>query len=308
MMRTVFMGTPDFGIGCLDVLIEKTNVVAVVSQPDKPRGRGHKLMPTPIKEHAEARGIKVYQPESLKNEAFLETLKMLDPDLIVVVAYGKLLPEYILNYPKFGCINVHASLLPKLRGAAPIQRCIINGDSVTGVTTMMMEKGLDTGDMLVKRETEIFPEETGGQLFERLAEMGADALFETLDRISEGTLERTPQNHNEHTYAPMLDRETGHIDFSKTAREIKNLVRGLNPVPMAYCKIEGKTFKIASVSEGNEKLSEGTVGEYHKAQGLPVGCKDGCIYIKELKPEGKALMSVHDYMRGNSIRSGSKAE
>lgn len=304
MIKSVFMGTPDFGIGCLEVLNKKTEVVGVVSQPDKPKGRGHKMVPTPIKAKAEELGIPVFQPETLKGEAFLETLSELDPDIIVVVAYGKLLPSYILDYPKFGCVNVHASLLPKLRGAAPIQRSIMNGDKVTGVTTMMMEKGLDTGDMLLKCEVPISDTETGGGLFEKLADAGAKLLSETLYKISDGSIERIPQNHDEHTYAPMLDKETARIDWNDSAENIRNLVRALNPMPLAFSVLGGKMFKIAEVESGSLNLQPGCIGEYDKEKGVPVGCGDGCVYLKTVKPEGKGAMSVHDYVRGNSIEPG----
>ena len=300
-MRTMFMGTPDFGLGCLDVLYEKTNVVGVVSQPDRQKGRGHKFMPTPVKEHAQALGIPVFQPERIKGGEFLETLKKLNPELIVVVAYGKILPEYILEYPKYGCINVHASLLPKLRGAAPIQRSIMNGDTKTGVTTMMMDKGLDTGDMLIRSEIEITDTMTGGELFDKLSEIGAEALSETLDRLKEGSLQRIPQNHDEFTYAPMLDKETAHIKWEDSGKNIYNLVRALNPVPLAFTVMDGKIFKITECIYSEKRLPVGAVGKYEKNLGLPIGCGDGSVYIKKLKPQGKGEMSIDDYLRGHTI-------
>lgn len=300
-MRTMFMGTPDFGLGCLDVLYEKTDVVGVVSQPDRQKGRGHKLSPTPVKARAEALGIPVFQPERLKDGEFSETLKRLNPELIVVVAYGKILPEYILDYPKYGCINVHASLLPKLRGAAPIQRSIMNGDTVTGVTTMMMDKGLDTGDMLVKSEVEITDTMTGGELFDKLSEAGAEVLSETLDRLKKGTLERIPQNHDEFTYAPMLDKETAHIKWEDSGKNIYNLVRALNPAPLAFTVIGGKIFKITECSYSEKALPAGAVGKYEKNLGLPIGCGGGSVYIRKFKPQGKGEMSVDDYLRGHTI-------
>ena len=308
-MKSLFMGTPDFGIGCLEVLNEKTEVVGVVSQPDKPKGRGHKLVPTPIKARALELGLPVYQPETLKNEAFLEILEELSPDIIVVVAYGKLLPSYILDFPRFGCVNVHASLLPKLRGAAPIQRCIINGDTVTGITTMMMDKGLDTGDMLIKAEVPIADTETGGGLFEKLSIKGAEVLAETIDKIEDGSIIRIPQNHDEHTYAPMLEKETAHIKWNDSAENIYNLVRAFNPFPLAFSLLDGKMFKIVETDKDcSEILEAGVFGQYDKNRGLPVGCGNGSVYIKTVKPEGKGVMSIHDYMRGNSILPGAKFE
>ncbi len=305
-MKSLFMGTPDFGIGCLEILNEKTEVVGVVSQPDRPKGRGHKLVPTPIKQKAEELGLPVFQPETLKNEAFLDTLSKLNPDIIIVVAYGKILPSYILDYPRLGCINVHASLLPKLRGAAPIQRSIMNGDTVTGVTTMMMDKGLDTGDMLLKCEVPISYDETGGGLFQKLAEAGATLLADTLFCIENGTLVRTPQNHDEFTYAPMLDKETARIDWSDSGDNIRNLVRALNPMPLAFTVLNDKVLKILEVSVCDKKLAAGVTGDYDKTEGLPVGCGDGSVFIKTVKPEGKGAMSIHDYMRGHNIPSGTK--
>ena len=307
-MKSIFMGTPDFGLECLEILNMKTEVVGVVSQPDKPKGRGHKMVPTPVKAKALELGIPVFQPETLKNEAFLETLSQLNPDIIVVVAYGKILPSYIIDYPKHGCVNVHASLLPNLRGAAPIQRSIMNGDRITGVTTMLMDKGLDTGDMLLKREVPISDDETGGGLFEKLAKVGAELLSETIDKISDGSITATPQNHEEHTYAPMLDKETARIDWTDSAKNIRNLVRALNPIPLAFSTLEGKMFKIAEVETDAGNLSCGCIGEYDRQKGLPVGCGDGVVYLKKVKPEGKSTMSIHDYVRGNSISVGAKFE
>lgn len=295
------MGTPDFGLGCLDVLYEKTDVAGVVSQPDRQKGRGHKLMPTPVKARAEALGIPVFQPERIKGGEFLETLKKLNPELIVVVAYGKILPEYILDYPKYGCINVHASLLPKLRGAAPIQRSIMNGDTMTGVTTMMMDKGLDTGDMLIKSEIEITDTMTGGELFDKLSEIGAEVLSETIDRLKDGSLQRIPQNHDEFTYAPMLGKETAHIKWEDSGKNIYNLVRALNPVPLAFTVMDGKIFKITECYYSEKPLPAGAVGQYEKNLGLPIGCGDGSVYIRKFKPQGKGEMSVDDYLRGHTI-------
>ena len=221
-MRILFMGTPDFAAASLKAMTDAgLDVVGVVSQPDRPKGRGHKLVPTDVKAAALEAGIEnIYQPEKLRNGELQPVLDKLKPELIVVVAYGKILPDYIIDYPKYGCINVHASLLPKYRGAGPIQWAIINGEKVTGVTTMKMDSGLDTGDMLLKAETKIGEYETAEELFDRLAVIGGDLLLKTIDGLEKGSITPTPQNDKEHTYAPMISRETGVIDWSKSAREI----------------------------------------------------------------------------------------
>ena len=227
-MRILFMGTPDFAAASLKAMTDAgLDVVGVVSQPDRPKGRGHKLVPTDVKAAALEAGIEnIYQPEKLRNGELQPVLDKLKPELIVVVAYGKILPDYIIDYPKYGCVNVHASLLPKYRGAGPIQWAIINGEKVTGVTTMKMDSGLDTGDMLLKAETEIGEYETAEELFDRLAVIGGDLLLKTIDGLEKGSITPTPQNDDEHTYAPMISRETGVIDWSKSAREISKLICG----------------------------------------------------------------------------------
>ena len=245
-MKVLFMGTPDFAVPCLESIIksENNNVIGVVTQPDKPKGRGHKLQPTPVKAKAVEYNIPVFQPETLKNRSFEDELKQLNPDIIVVVAYGQILPEYILNFPKFGCINVHASLLPKYRGAAPIQWSVINGDTTTGVTTMYMAKSLDTGDMIQKAEIQIGDEETAGELHDRLSLIGADLIVETIKKLSEGKAIRVPQNDSLSSYAPMLNKETGHIDWNKNSSDIINLIRGTNPWPGAFTSYKSEIMKI----------------------------------------------------------------
>lgn len=304
-MKILFMGTPDFAAASLQALIdEKMDVVGAVSQPDKPKGRGHKLQPTDVKVAAEAAGIKVYQPETLKGGALQPVLDELEPDLIVVAAYGKILPEYIINYPKYGCINVHASLLPKYRGAAPIQWAIINGDEVTGVTTMQMDKGLDTGDMLLKAETKIGEYETSEELFDRLAKIGGELLVKTIEGLEKGEITPEPQNHAEHTYAPMISRETGKIDWTKTSREICKLICGMNSWPLAYTLYKGEQLKIAEavIAEGSGR--HGEILSLDKGKGLKIATGDGAIYIKTAQFAGSKRMNVEDYARGHEIEIG----
>lgn len=296
------MGTPEFAVPCLDILIgEGHEVCGVVTQPDKPRGRGHKLTPPPVKVRAEESGIAVFQPESLKNEALLSVLKELAPELIVVVAYGKILPEYILNFPEYGCVNVHASLLPKYRGAAPIQRCVINGERETGVTTMYMAKGLDTGDMIFKSSTEIGDDETYGELHDRLSVMGAELLAKTVTAIADGTAPREEQDDSLSSYAPMISRETGHIDWSKSAAEVLNLIRGTNPYPMSYTMYGEETLKIIHAELG--KAAGGECGSFAVESGrLNIVCGDGMsILADEIQFKGGKRMSTASYLNGHSL-------
>lgn len=305
-MKILFMGTPDFAAVSLQTLIDTgLDVVGVISQPDKPKGRGHKLQPTDVKVTAQSAGLKVYQPETLKNNAIADLLDELKPDLIAVAAYGKLLPEYVLNYPKYGCVNVHASLLPKYRGAAPIQWAIANGDKVTGVTTMQMGKGLDTGDMLLKAETEIGEYETAEKLFERLAKIGGDLLVKTIKGLENGEITSKPQNDAEATYAPMISRETGKIDWTKSPREICKLICAMNSWPLAHTLYKGETLKIseAVIAEGNGKCGE--ILSLDKGRGLKVAAGDGAIYIKTAQFTGSKRMNVEDYARGHEIEIGS---
>ncbi len=307
-MKILFMGTPDFAAESLNAMIRaKLDVAAVISQPDKPKGRGHKLMPTDVKVAAQTAGIEVYQPESLKNEAILPLLRKINPELIVVAAYGKILPEYIINYPKYGCINVHASLLPKYRGAAPIQWSVINGDLYTGVTIMQMDKGLDTGDMISTVTTEIGEYETAGELFDRLAVMGGELLVKTIADIENGKISPTPQNHDEHTYAPMLNKELGKIDWNKSTREISKLICGMNPWPLAYTLYKGGVLKIVDATMANDYPKNGKCGEIlalEKGRGLMVSTGDGTICIKTAQFPESRKMSVEDYARGHEVEKG----
>lgn len=304
-MRIVFMGTPDFAVPCLARLIDEGHELAgVFSQPDRPKGRGHHLAAPPVKELALSSGIPVYQPEKLRDGSALAILRELGPELIVVVAYGRILPKEILELPKYGCVNVHASLLPKLRGAAPVQWSVINGDAKTGVTTMFMAEGLDTGDMILQLETEIGTEETAGELFERLAPLGADALAETVRLIGSNKAERKEQDDSLATYAPLLDKKIACIDFSKTPVELCNLIRGLNPAPMAFSRFEDKIVKILAARPNFEY--NGSMGEVLDAKRLIIGCKDGAIKLLQVRPEGKKPMSGEEFARGKRLAKGQK--
>ena len=310
-LRVVFMGTPEFAVPCLAALHADDNceVIGVYTQPDKPRGRGQKLLPSPVKAWAEEHGLPVHQPVKIKTEEATAELKGLKPDLVVVVAFGQILSQEILDIPPHGCINVHGSLLPRYRGAAPMQWCVINGETKTGITTMMMDAGLDTGDMLLKEELTIGPDMTLEEVHDNLMEIGAQVLMKTIEELCAGTLKRVPQE-GESNYAPMLTKETGHIDWQKSAQEIHNLVRGLNSWPGAYTAHEGQKFKIwRTVLTGETATSGTTAGEILAAdssQGLKVAAGDGQVLaITELQAPGKKKMQAQDYLRGNSLAAGS---
>ena len=306
-MKILFMGTPDFAATALTALINAgKNIIGVVSQPDKPKGRGHKLVPTDVKVVALENNIPVYQPEKIKNGELQPVLDELQPDVIIVVAYGKILPDYVLSYPKYGCINAHASLLPKYRGAAPIQWAIINGETKTGVTTMQMDEGLDTGDMLLTAETEIGENETAEELFDRLAAIGGEVLIQTLAALEKGTLNPIKQDDSKSCYAPLIKRETGVIDWSKSAKGINCLIRGMNSWPLASTTYKGGTLKIVTAEVSNENSSEsaGMILSLEKGRGLKVACGKGTLYIKTAQfPESKK-MNVEDYARGHKIEIG----
>ncbi|MEG1441775.1 MAG: methionyl-tRNA formyltransferase [Oscillospiraceae bacterium] len=305
-MRILFMGTPEFSVPCLEAIIDGGHtLVGVVTQPDKPKGRGHKLAPPPVKVSANAHGLEVMQPITLKDNMFLEDLERLKPDMIVVVAYGKILPKYVLEFSKYGCINVHASLLPKYRGAAPIQRCIIDGETETGITTMHMAEGIDTGDMILKATTKISKTETYGELHDKLSLMGAELLLKTIKEIEKGTAKREVQDDSLSNYAPMISKETGLIDWKKPARVILNQVRGTYPAPLSYTRYKGEDLKIITAESGEESVKENK--EYGKIIGiknkkLEVACGDGeSILITELQFKGKKRMKVADYLNGHKI-------
>ena len=301
-MKVVFMGTPEFAVPCLEKLFEENyEVVGVYTQPDKPKGRGYVLTPPPVKELALKHNVPVFQPTKMRDEETINTLKSLNPDVIVVVAYGKILPKEILDIPALGCINVHASLLPKYRGAGPIQWSVINGEKVTGVTTMYMDVGLDTGDQIIDNSLEIGENETAGEVHDRLSILGAETLSETLKLVSANKAPRKKQDDSLATYAPMLDKNLCEIDFSKDVHEIHNLIRGLSPWPVATTKLNGKTLKIHR-SVVLEKECNANFGEVVENNGrLVVACKNGCIEILQLQLEGKKRMDTAEFLRGHSI-------
>ena len=302
-MRIMFMGTPDFARVNLEKLVEcGYEVCCAVSQQDKPQGRKMVLTPPPVKEYALSKNIPVLQPQTLKDGAFMSELEQYDPELIIAVAYGKILPKYVLDYPKLGCINVHGSLLPKYRGSAPVQWAVINGDKETGVTTMYMDEGMDTGDILLQKKFDIAENETSGMLMERMAGIGADLLIETLNNLYKIT--PVKQNENEATYAPMLKKEMGKIDWTKSAEEIKSLVYGMNPWPTAFFETDKGTVKVfeADVSFVKTDKKPGTVVNADKTLDISTG--NGVIIIKELQLQGKKRMDVADFLRGNKIETG----
>lgn len=303
-MKIMFMGTPDFAVECLKSLADAGhNICSVVTTPDKPRGRGHKMCGTPVCEYALEKGFNIYKPNNLKKENFEDILKSECPEIIVVVAYGKILPPYVLRFPQYGCINVHASLLPKYRGAAPIQRSIIDGEKVTGVTTMYMSEGLDTGDMLLKSDVEILNNDNFETLHDKLAAKGADLIVKTLDKISDGTLAPQRQDDSLSTYAHMITKETALIDWSKDIYSIHNQVRGLFPVPKAFTFYEKKQLKICRTEPTDNKTDSkpGTIINIDK-DAFYVACGDnGVIKVLTVQAEGKKIMEVSDYLRGNSL-------
>ena len=306
-MRIVFMGTPDFAVPSLRALLDGGyNVVGVFCQPDRPKGRGHKLAPCPVKEVALEAGIPVFQPERIKRAEGVEMLKSCAPDLCVTAAFGQLLSQEILDIPPLGTVNVHSSLLPKHRGSAPINWSIIKGDSVTGVSTMFTDIGMDTGDILLMRETPIGEKENAGELSDRLAVMGAELLVETLRQLEAGTLVRTPQNADEATYEPKMDKALGCIDWSKSAREIDWLVRGTTPWPGAYTALGEGNMKVFAVRVCGEKTdaAPGCVLSADAKTGLVVACGDAQLELLEVQMPGAKRMAAKDYLRGHGIETG----
>ena len=304
-MRVIFMGTPDFAVPTLEALIKKHEVLAVVTQPDKPKGRGKKMVFPVIKEKALEHNITVYQPQKVKTPEFVEILKEYQPDIMVVVAFGQILSEEILNIPKYGCINVHGSILPQYRGAAPIQWSIINGEEFGGVTTMYMAKGLDSGDMILKAKEKIKPDDTYGSLYDRLSVIGAELLIKTLDLIENGEVKRIPQNDDEATFAPMIKPELEHIDWNGKNTDIVNLIKGLNPQPVAYTMLNDEKLKIwfAETIDGDYNGEPGTIVDVRKRD-FVVMTAEGAVAVKEVQAQGGKRMSADAYMRGHAIEKG----
>lgn len=307
-MRIVFMGTPDFAVGSLQALCEscKHEILAVVTQPDRPKGRGNKLLQTPVKEYALEQGLTVYQPQKVKTPEFVELLHELQPELIVVAAFGQFLSKEILELPKYGCINVHASLLPKYRGAAPIQYAIIKGEKESGVTIMQMDIGMDTGAMLDKVVVPIAENTTMGELHDALREQGATLLLQVIDKIAAGTAVAEPQDDAQATYATLLDRSMEHIDWSKTAQEVHNLIRGFNPAPSTFTKLpNGKSLKIwgSKMTDKSSAAAAGTVIETGK-HSLFVACGEGVLEITEVQPESKKRMPAQVFLNGRGVQEG----
>lgn len=307
-MRIVFMGTPDFAVGSLQALCEsgKHEIMAVVTQPDRPKGRGNKLLQTPVKEYALAQGLTVYQPQKVKTPEFVELLHELQPELIVVAAFGQFLSKEILELPKYGCINVHASLLPKYRGAAPIQYAIIKGEKESGVTIMQMDIGMDTGAMLDKVVVPIAENTTMGELHDALREQGAALLLEVIYKIATGTAVAEPQDNEQATYATLLDRSMEHIDWSKTAQEVHNLIRGFNPAPSTFTKLpNGKSLKIwgSKMTDKSSAAAAGTVIETGK-HSFFVACGEGVLEITEVQPESKKRMPAQVFLNGRGVQEG----
>lgn len=307
-MKIIYMGTPDFAVPPLRALAENGyEIAAVITQPDKPKGRGKTLMPTPVKEEAMKHDIPVYQPVKVRDPEFMQILEEIRPDLIVVAAFGQIIPKALLDLPKFGCINIHASLLPKYRGAAPIQQAVIDGEKESGVTIMRMGTGIDTGDMISKIVVPLAKEETGGSLFDKLALAGAELLIETLPSIIDGTAAYEKQPEESPTpYAAMITKQMGCMDFAKSAIELERLVRGMNPWPSAYTSLNGKTLKVwrSEAAASNDREAEpGTVLQIDRA-GIHVACADGILILKEVQLEGKKRMDTDAFLRGYRLEEG----
>ena len=310
-MKILFMGTPDFALFSLKSLVEYSKqsdieICGVITQPDKPKGRGYAMMPPPVKQYALEAGLDVYQPETLKDEAFFELLSTLSPDLIAVVAYGKILPKSVIDYPKYGCINVHGSLLPEYRGAAPMQRAIIDGKEKTGITIMYMAEGLDTGDMLLSRELIINENDNFENIHDGLGMLGAEMLVEIIPMLQSGAAIRVPQEDSLSSYAKKITKEDCLVDFSKDAQTVHNLIRGLSPVPLSFTHTpNGKLLKLIESKIADRETPHERIGEVLSLDGkIEVACAKGSLYIERVLPEGKSRMSAADFIRGRNISVG----
>ncbi len=307
-MKIVYMGTPDFAVPSLEELIRFHDVAAVVTQPDRPKGRGKKMQFSPVKEKALEHKIPVYQPEKVREPEFFDVLERIAPDLIVVAAFGQILPESVLNLPKYGCINIHASLLPKYRGAAPIQWAVIDGEKESGVTIMHMEKGLDTGDMILKKAVTLDPKETGESLHDKLAAIGGPLVIEAISQLEAGTAPRKKQDDSQSCYAKMLTKELGHIDWNRSAVEIERLIRGLNSWPSAFSYYQGKMLKIweadvVPASDSVQTAVPGTVMAVDK-KNMTIMTGDGLLRLQEVQLQGKKRMTVQAFLLGNPVECG----
>jgi len=305
--KILFMGTPEFAIPSLEILISNGYpVLGVVTQPDSPKGRGKKYVPPPVKVVAEQYNLKIFQPESVRDKEFLDTFVKISPDMVVLTAFGQILPREIIEFPPMGCLNVHPSLLPKYRGAAPINWALINGEEKTGVTIMLMNEGVDSGDIILQEETDIDPAETFDDLHNRLSQIGADLLLNAVKGVTRGTVTRTPQDSSLATFAPRLTRETGHINWENSVKDIINLIRGLSSSPGAYSFLREKKLKIFFAVSGKMKTSgekePGKLGKLMES-GLQVTAKDGHVYIQEVQLEGRKRMFIDDFLRGYQIFS-----
>jgi methionyl-tRNA formyltransferase len=304
--RILFMGTPAFALPSLQILHDKQYpIIGVVSQPDRPQGRGLKEVAPPVKVLAQKFGLHVYQPEKVRDYSFLDTFRKLNPEMVIVVAFGQILPKEIIDYPSMHCLNIHPSLLPKYRGAAPLNWQIIRGETTTGVTIMLMDEGMDSGDILLQEETDLGAAETYGELHDRLAQLGAELLIKTIEQMAEGTAKRKPQDASIVTFAPRLKKETGKIDWNNKASDIVNLIRGLSPIPAAYTHLDGQALKIFSAEANKNKLSEtpGTIGEVCAA-GIRVAASDGYVILKDVQLAGKKRMLISDFLRGYRVSTG----
>ena len=303
-MKIIFMGTPDFAAASLEALIaSRHEIQAVVTQPDKPKGRKGELTPSPVKVVAEGKGIKVYQPLKVRDEEFVKTLRAYNPDVIVVVAFGQIIPLSILKMPKFGCVNIHGSLLPKYRGAAPIQWAVLDGEKETGITTILMDEGIDTGDILLKKTIKIDMDETSGSLFDKLMALGAETILETLDELENGNLTPIKQGESPTAYAKMLTKAMGLIDFTRPAKELDCFVRGMDPWPSAYTLLSGKTLKLWTVRAVEGSGKAGSVIDIGK-ESFTIACGEGAIEVLEVQLEGKKRMSAGDFLKGSTLNIG----